>query len=108
MRLQLLQMQHTDNGNPNQSGADKEPLTVAVVSTPLLPLNESAAGAELLVFCIQLFSTQTSSVVQSISFSGLCLFSSLPFLIIVSIGNIHPVTMKSLLSVLFPSVQGVF
>lgn len=93
-------MQHTDYSNLNQSGVDKESSTFADLSAPLPPLNKAAAGVELLVFCIHLFSIQTSSVFQSISFSGTCLFSSL---IIVNVDKICPVTMKSLLSVLFPS-----
>lgn len=59
MCLQLvLQMQHTDYSNLKQSGVDKESSAVAVLATPLPPLNKSAAGVELLVFCIHLFSIQ--------------------------------------------------
>jgi len=97
-------MQHTGYSYLNQSGVDKESSSVALPSAPLPLLSKPEAGVELLVFCIHLFSIQTSSVFQSISFSGICLFSSLSFLIIVSIDKIYAVTMKSLLSVHFPSM----
>lgn len=47
---------------------DKEFSTTTDLSGPLPPLNKSAAGVELLEFCIHLFylfSIQTSSVFQS-------------------------------------------
>lgn len=101
MCLQLvLQMQHTDYSNLNQSGVHKESSLVAVLSASLPPPNKSASAVELLVFCIHLFSIQTFSAFQSTSFSGIRLFSSLSFLIIVGIGKIYPLTVKSLLSAL--------
>lgn len=66
MCLQLvLQMQHTDYSNLNQSGVDKESSLVAVLSAPLSLLNKSAPAVGLLVFCIHLFSIHTFSVFQS-------------------------------------------
>lgn len=89
MCLQLvLQMQHANYSSLNQSGVDKESSTAAVLSAALPPLNKWAAGVELPVFCIHLFSIQPSSVFQSISSSGISLFSSLSFLITVSIVKI--------------------
>lgn len=86
-------------------GADKN---LPLLQSSLLPcplLNKSAAGVELPVFCIHLFFIQTSCVSGVFPFLVYVYFSSLPFLIIVSIGKICLVTMKSVLSVLFPSVQ---
>lgn len=104
MCLQLvLQMQHTDYSNLSLEQTKSS--TVAVIFAPYPLLKKSAAGVELPMFCIHLFFIQTSCVSGVFPFLVYVYFSSLSFLIIVSIGRIYLVTMRSVLSVLFPSVQ---